>query len=134
MGGGERRGCGEHNGAGLGVYGTAAADPGIGVKGEGPQYGVAGISPGVGVYGQGTGTGTALQGVAVDGPGLAASSATATAVQANASDGTAVYAASMNGAVLHLDDSQLATVPPTSGSWSAGQFLVKAGSLWFCSV
>jgi hypothetical protein len=46
-------------------------------------------------------------------------------------DAVGVKAQSQLGAALHLVDDNL-TMPPTTGAWQAGSFVVSGGQLWFC--
>lgn len=47
--------------------------------------------------------------------------------------GIGLRGSSSLGPSLHLDETSR-TVPPTSGSWTRGQFLNKSGHLWYCYV
>jgi hypothetical protein len=88
-----------------GVLGTSTGPSAVGVRGSAASYGVVGTSSsGIGVYGEG---GNSLQA------------------------GTGVRAHSDLGTPLRLS-SNVGTVPPTSGSWSAGSFLVSGGHVWYC--
>ena len=49
----------------------------------------------------------------------------------NGPNSVGVRAAAGEGAALQLDPVGVA-VPPTQGSWVAGQFVVKNGQLWYC--
>jgi len=51
---------------------------------------------------------------------------------ASGTDAIGVYGRSTVGAALALGETPITTVPPTSGAWAAGSFLVKSGELWYC--
>ena len=103
----------------IGVYGEAGNSAGAtgtkkGVQGNGPDYGVYGVggdssTAGTGVYGTGT---TGVQG-----------------------EGTryGVRATSTNGAGLLIDDGSV-TMPPATGTWTAGSIVNDGGQLWYCTV
>jgi len=89
------------------------------------------------VLGIGSGTGTGVMG-SVD---TAASGATAVfgdtaghgpGVSGQSASGYGVRAASSASAALFVDETGLAAVPPTSGAWTQGAFVVKSGHLWYC--
>lgn len=98
--------------ASTGVVGrSGAGTDGVGVLGE-----TSGSSAGTGVYGR---SGSA-EGVGVLGEG-----------GSSTLRGTGVVGRSDRGPSLRLDAAAV-TVPPTTGSWSAGSFMVSNGHVYYC--
>ena len=121
---------------GISLYGHRSGSDGIGVLGQ-----VGPTAAGLGVVGRGYGTGN----IGVLGEHFGSSTAAGSGVKgtsngdssigvegrATGAAGVGVLGGSTAGAALQLVETS-ATVPPTTGTWSAGQFLVKSGQLWYC--
>lgn len=125
---------------GAGVYGkdSSAEGTAIGVWGDG-AVGVLGRSNGaaggaVGVKGQATSDAD----VAVEaqhesaGTALSAHSDSGIGASLESAAGTAAYLRSATGPALRFGPSSRSTVPPTTGTWTAGSVLMKAGALYYC--
>jgi hypothetical protein len=123
-----------------GLYGkdTSIDGTAIGVWGEGAT-GVLGRSNGaaggaVGVKGQATSDAD----VAVEaqhesaGTALSAHSDSGIGASLESAAGTAAYLRSATGPALRFGPSSRSTVPPTTGTWTAGSVLMKAGALYYC--
>jgi hypothetical protein len=136
------------SGSRVGLFGRAT-DQGTGVYGEGlggdsshPSYGVYGTTNasvsdwydgirGAGIYGRSSadnGVGVVGLSAGAGGTGIYAEGGSTT------QPGVGIRADAPIGAPLLLVNSGLSTVPPTSGSWNRGSFIVKDGELWFCTV
>jgi hypothetical protein len=73
-----------------GVFGTAAASPGVGVDGTSPSVGVRGTGGKTGVLGQGQGTGTGVEAVAANNDALVATSSSNRGVVGSTLSGSGV--------------------------------------------
>jgi hypothetical protein len=139
----------------LGAHtGTTQAGPGVRGQSElgNGTEGTTGGSGTSGVYGEHTGTSSTFAGFGVAGRAMGINgvgnfgeaAAAGIAVQANntssgiglrahSTSGTGVMASSGSGSALQVVGTTL-VVPPNSGNWTAGQFLVKNGELWYCTT
>ena len=81
----------------------------------------------------GNAAGHGVEGVSTSGTGVFGVSTSNAGVAGSSFSGIAVQASSATGAGLLLADNGV-TMPPTSGSWIVGSFVVSGGQLWFCSA
>jgi hypothetical protein len=136
----------------IALYGKDTSTQGAtGVRGDGYSgvvgngYGVLGAGvTGTAVNGSSTGFAAGVRGAASSvynvgvqanntaGDALSASSTNGSGAALSSSTGTGAYVTSGSGPALRVGPSGLATVPPTSGTWTAGSVLQKNGALYYC--
>lgn len=112
---------------GIGVLGDATGSSskrGYGVRGDS----LSPIGGGAGVLGSNGAGGIGVFGVSAQSGGIGVYAEGGDSLEA---PGTGLLAVSPYGTPLRLSGAAIA-VPPTSGSWTAGSFLVKDGALWYC--